>query len=342
VALQQVGAGGHDGVWSGESWRVAHPRGQTIFGVALDPHRGLDARPCPWTMLGHHLGRTERREESWRLFYVGFTRAKRSVTLAIGREDVKGANPTAQLRATFVAREGVRVIGPEDLDVDAPLAAVRAPTARLRPFEAVFHDAPSEWCLATPSGRSADADLLARYARSAQVVAGTASPALPAAYADVPERVLGDVVHGWLERWAFAGEPTAAAARAYLGARGSADEPVLAAWLVELGLGLRDRLPGFSALLRHRLHFEWPIVGIDGDDLLVGRMDLVVELPHRELIVLDFKAGSRVATAGEIPGLRDYAGQLEAYRVLLEKAGYRVIETGLVYVRGPVWVRFAG
>jgi hypothetical protein len=42
----------------------------------------------------------------------------------------------------------------------------------------------------------------------------------------------------------------------------------------------------------------------------------------------------------EIPGLREYAGQLDAYRKVLEAAGYRVIETGLVYVRGPAWVRF--
>jgi ATP-dependent helicase/nuclease subunit A len=343
VVLQQLGTGGHDGVWMGASWRVAHPRGKAIFGLALDPDRGLDARPDPLAILGSHLGKVERREESWRLFYVGFTRARRSVTLAIGKEDREGANQTARLRATFVGGhlgEGVRVIGPDDVTVAAPPRSLRSPTARTRPFMAKLAETALGWSVASPSSRSASDGLLEQYRASAKVVVGTASPVRPPELSGISERTLGDVVHGWLERWAFVGEPSPEAAAAYLLDRWSAKEAGFAEWLVALGLGLRDGLPGFRALLDHRLHFEWPVLGLDGTDFLVGRTDLVVELPGRELIILDFKAGSRIATTMEIPGLREYAGQLDAYRKVLEAAGYRVFETGLVYVRGPTWVRF--
>ena len=344
VCLQQPGSGGHPGVWYGESWRIARPRGKAILGMVLDPNGGLDARPDPLAILGSHLGATEKREESWRLFYVGFTRARRSVTLAIGKQDLKARNPIAKLRATFVGGHlgpGVRVLSPTDVTVEAPRRALRSPTSRLRPFSARFAaDAPG-WRLTSPSSRTAEPELLERYRSTAHVVLGAPSRALPAAYAELPETIVGDVVHGWLERWGFAGEPRIAEARGYLSDRWSAGEEELAAWLVALGLGLRDGLPGFAELLGHRLHFEWPVVGVDEEELLVGRADLVVELPGREVMVLDFKAGSRVATALEIPGLREHAGQLDAYRVVLEKAGYAVVETGLVYVRGPAWVRFA-
>lgn len=344
VALQQVGSGGHEGVTYGTSWRLARPRGRALLGLCLDPDHGLDARPGPLAILGNFLGRAEKREESWRLFYVGFTRAKRSVTFAIGEEDRAGQNPTASLRATFAGGGlglGVRVLAPDDVQVAQRQRALRKATARIQPFEAIFCDTAPGWRIANPSGRRAEDPLLARYVASAELVFGRPSPPLPETARHLPENVVGELVHGWLERWAFAGEPSEASAQRYLSERWGTSEAHLAPWLVELGLGLRDRLPGFEALLTHRLHFEWPVLGVDGAELLVGRADLVVEKPGRELVILDFKAGSRIATRAEIPSLREYAAQLEAYRTVLEGAGYRVVETGLVYVQGPVWARFS-
>ena len=115
----------------------------------------------------------------------------------------------------------------------------------------------------------------------------------------------------------------------------------LAAWLVELGLALRDELPGFADLLERaqHLHFEWPMVGLVDGCLLQGRADLVVELPDRHVAILDFKAGSRFATRAEIPHIHAYAGQLDAYRRIVTAAGYEVDELSLLFVRGPSWVR---
>ena len=187
--------------------------------------------------------------------------------------------------------------------------------------------------------------LAAQMRKQARVVMGPAAPAPPedGVLAGVDERVRGDVVHGWLERWAFQGAPEVRAAEAYLQERWTAVDPAVARWLVDLGLALRDGLPGLSELLDSAtaLHFEWPMVGAWDDELVAGRADLVVELPGREAVVIDFKAGSRFATStSEVPNLSSYAGQLDAYARALEGAGFRVSEVGLMYVRGPSWARF--
>ncbi|MBK9388595.1 MAG: hypothetical protein IPN34_27600 [Planctomycetes bacterium] len=310
VALQQIGAGGHDGVLSGKSWQLARPRGEAILGVSIDPERGLDARPGPLSILGKHIGAGEKREESWRLFYVGLTRARRSVTLAIGKADARGKNQLAALRGTFAGDPlgpGVRVLAPADVATAAPSRAlVHEPTVRVRPFTADFAKDAGGWTLASPSGRAADDAQLERYRRAARVVIGRPQRRFRRVLGEIPDRVLGEVVHGWLERWAFRGEPPRCTTlRYHLRDRWSSSEASLARWLVALGLGLRDELPGFRELLSHRLHFEWPVLGWPeagafGDELLVGRADLVVELPERRLVILDFEAGSRIATTLEI------------------------------------------
>ena len=163
-------------------------------------------------------------------------------------------------------------------------------------------------------------------------------PDLPA-LAGVAPSIWGDVVHGWFAKWQFRGAPHVEAAAEYLARRWSVSEPLLARWLVDVGQAVRA-LPGFSDLLMHTLHFEWPLAGVDGDLLWAGRTDLVVELPNRKLILIDFKAGVSAPTSlSDIPHLDVYAPQLEAYRRVLEAAGYGVEEIGLVYVGGVGWVR---
>jgi hypothetical protein len=93
------------------------------------------------------------------------------------------------------------------------------------------------------------------------------------------------------------------------------------------------------------LHFELPLLAEVDGDILTGLADLVVDHEDGTTTVIDFKAGTHFAQQGaegsiDVPGLSGYCWQLEAYKTALEAAGRTVKETGLVYVRGPSWVRF--
>jgi ATP-dependent helicase/nuclease subunit A len=332
---------------------AARPRGRDVVGLRLDPDGGL--APCrdPIGVLGAAAFREEATEESYRLFYVGLTRAARTVTLGLGKP--WGQTPTENLRRAFVAvaagelAAAVRIVDATSLPApEATARPVRERTGRVRPFEAAWAVA-GGLAQARPSdaadylGAETARAVAEAFRAEARVVAGPPAPPLPEVpgVGDVAEATLGDVVHGWLDRWRFEGDAPFDLARRYLAERWRAPDGRLAEWLVSLGLGLRDGLPGFGELLRRavRLHFEWPLLGVEPGLVWGGRSDLVVELPGRELVVLDFKAGSRFAREGDIPGLEKYAAQLEAYRRVLTAAGYRVTEVGLVYVRGLSWAR---
>ena len=352
VALVECHKTASDGVATHSLFRTGRPRGLPFVGISLDPEGGLARSSDPIGVLGSAACSGESDEESYRLFYVGFTRAARSVTL--GLRSGKGSPKTEALRAALHAAAGgdlaraIRFFGSADLDVPEPRRPVRGRTGRVARFTAFWAEAPGR-ALARPSDARehlAPQELTAvveAFRRSARIVEGPRAPELPPVPGldAVAPAVLGDVVHGWLDHWRFAGAPDPEIARAYLDERWKAGDARLAAWLAELGLLLRDRLPGFSELLRgaERLHFEWPLLCVEPNLVWAGRSDLVVERPGRQLTVLDFKAGSRFAKGGDVPGLEAYAAQLEAYRRVLTAAGYRVDEVGLVYVRGVSWVR---
>jgi len=349
IALLAVdGDRGSDGVRNGESFRVAHPRGVPVAGARLDPAGGLKATMGPLARLVCGLGKREKREESLRLFYVGFTRARQTVTLGLAGCESWKQDQLTRLRTVLVEEPhpSVRVITPDALGVPEARIAARPRTRRRAAFGATWPDA-SGWRVVRPSSRRVSG-LAARYRASATLSAGARSaPPRPTEgpLANLPEIVLGDVVHGWLERWAFVGIPEVADAEAFLAEAWTVEAPEVATWLVAVGLAVRDDLPGFADLLDEdvALHFELPLVGVVGDEYIAGRADLVVELPGRRAAVIDFKAGSRVARSiDEIPGLSTYAGQLDSYRRALEGAGWEVTETGLLYARGPTWVRFGG
>ena len=349
VALLRVDGGrGSSGTTSGEAIVAGRSLGAPVIGARLDPAGGLHPSRGPVSRLVGTLGRAEAAQESLRVFYVGLTRARTSVTFALGKHDNIGNGlQVKRLREVFVGSLGgtaaVGVVDPSDLAAPGVAGSLRPRTRRLAPFEATWGEAKG-WKLSSPSSRRVDG-LAAQMRKQARVVMGPAAPAPPedGVLAGVDERVRGDVVHGWLERWAFQGAPEVGAAEAYMKERWTAADPAVARWLVDLGLALRDGLPGLSELLDSAtaLHFEWPMVGAWDDELVAGRADLVVELPGREAVVIDFKAGSRFATStSEVPNLSSYAGQLDAYARALEGAGFRVSEVGLMYVRGPSWARF--
>ena len=156
-------------------------------------------------------------------------------------------------------------------------------------------------------------------------------------------------MHAWFACWGFCGVPNLEAAAKMLRQDLGADDPALAAWLVEVAAAVAEhpdthlwRLvtkPGVQ------LHFELPLLGVarlgatKGDPLLLaGRTDLLVRDPSappaRRWTVVDFKAGAKspeLAPADpactdlakhlfEKAGLRSYAPQLEAYRESLNGA----------------------
>ncbi|MBI5487041.1 MAG: UvrD-helicase domain-containing protein [Deltaproteobacteria bacterium] len=348
VALLQVNKEGDRGVKGENAWVVATPRGQPVLGTRVDPAGGLEPAADPLAMLGAALCDRESREEGLRMFYVGFTRAKRSVTFGLEKAS-RDSNPLKNaLREVYI--ENSR-LGPAVQVVQADQVKQKPATLRLRKPLGRVANPLVEW--AEPRGlvmaRATSAEeaglpveeIEKSYRDRAKIVVGESGPTRPAlsGFDGVPAATWGEVVHGWLATWGFAGDPTIEAATAYLKTEWSTTQPVLAKWLVGAGLAVRDGLDGFQDLLKGRPHFERPVLGTDGTTLWTGRPDLVIEFPDRHVVVVDFKAGDKFATPANIPDFGQYAVQLETYRRVLEAAGYRVDEVGLLYVSGPSWVR---
>jgi len=165
-------------------------------------------------------------------------------------------------------------------------------------------------------------------------------PSLPV---EIAATAWGEIVHGWLEQWRFAGDPDPTAIADGLARRWGAAPPEVVAWLAAVSVRLRevggpvwDRVTDPKA----RLLFEHPFVGVGraGDDPAAysGRMDLLIERKGR-FTVVDFKAGARSPTADddliESAGLRTYALQLHAYADALRGMGHPVDGVALWFVR---------
>jgi ATP-dependent exoDNAse (exonuclease V) beta subunit len=347
VALLGVGQKGDDGNVEAGAFRLCRPQGKAILATKLDPTGGIAPEPDPLSVIARVAGGDEGAQEGIRLLYVGFTRARTSVTLGLKKAK---SGIVKSLRDAMEAGSiaGLSLVAPDDDKLPTTALLQRRRTGQVRPFECQFAE-PGGFILARPSsaaelGLDAEA-VTAKFRAQAKTTTAPAAHPLPTGKSldTVPDIVWGNVVHGWLERWAFAGTPTASQAAQYLKECWSSDDKPISEWLVNLGLGLRDQLPGFKDLLgeENKLHFEWPLVAIDRNTIWRGRTDLVVEFPGRELAIIDFKAGKKFATASEIPGVESYAAQLEGYRRMLEASRYHVREVGLLYVRGPSWVRVA-
>lgn len=344
VALLGVDSPGRDQKRAGLRSSVARPQGVSLRGLKLDPLGALKPVADPMANAMQALGSTEATDENWRLFYVGFTRAAKTVTFGIGRANTNTAHSFPNLlRGLFTGKAWCSMVTPDSGALASLERPPRSPVSQTRDFEAKWAESDG-WRYQNPStAKSEDSALAKTLTERSTLVRGPDAPPLPSLphLDELPTRetLLGTVVHGWLETWAFKGEPSTDDAERYLAHAWQYCDASLAQWLVELGLLLRDGLPGFKELLAHTLHFEWPLLAVDKENIWNGRADLVVELPGKRLVVIDFKAGARFADGTYIPGASTYAAQLEAYRTMLEKSGYSVVEVGLLYVRGVSWVR---
>lgn len=342
--------------------------GKGVLAVHVDPRGALKPRKDPWTLWVGACDAAERSEEQWRLLYVGLTRARQSVTLGLGAT-AKGTSAGDQQRLALGVDalkhppdeplrpvEGLLAVRPDQevsvLPAPPPHVPVRARTARAfeplgawEPSVGRRLRSPSRWA----EGQQDGGALVRAMRQSARIEVADGAPELPFPEG-LPERRRGDVVHSFLEHWAFRGDPDPDACARFLGERWRHDDPALAAALCALGRHLLAALPGFRSLIEGAtLHFEAPVVAAvstpdapGGEDILLGRVDLLVEHPDGAVSVLDFKAGSHFAQVSvdgaDIPGLAAYAWQLHGYREALVVAGRRVRSLGLVYVRRPSMV----
>jgi len=340
--------------------------------VKLDPSGALDVREDPLTNMAKMLVKSASREEGFRLLYVALTRASKTLTFGVPPADKASANPASAMRralglsALAAAKgetpvieslpEGVMVLRSDEPEQAAllqrPESTVRTFTQRedtggidvlWAPEEGRDIRSPSSWA----EGKQDGGALKAAYMAKARMVSGSKpAPKLPL-IDHLHITAQGDLVHGWLEAWAFNGEPTKERALDFLKSDWSSDDAVLAQDLCDIGAHMLAELPAFSEMVRDAkaLHFELPLLAEVDGDILTGLADLVVDHEDGTTTIIDFKAGAHFAQQGangaiDVPGLSTYAWQLEAYKTALEAAGRTVKETGLVYVRGPSWVRF--
>lgn len=161
---------------------------------------------------------------------------------------------------------------------------------------------------------------------------------------DCDPRARGDLVHGWLEQWGLRQDPVEAQALEYLRERWPAlatAHQQLPAALCTLGQTLMAIEP-FARLVHEAgtaLHFEHPIVARLDGDLLVGRIDLLMEHSDGRVSVIDFKGGwgANAAQVDVLPDVDGYARQLGGYAGALRQGGRNVRGVGLLYVGIPAF-----
>jgi superfamily I DNA/RNA helicase len=348
-----------------------------LEGLSFDPDGGLSDYKDPLGRLAGRLHHLRLTEECARFAYVAITRARRSVTLGLPR---KARPPKAReevqlkdlLPGAWVAGPlpGVTVVPrPRPAELAKAAAGRAVPTDEPAPDVSPL---PSGWderapsslgAYLTPEARAEFADSVAAKVRL-QNGLSLGGPAIPAPGTDprtglgLPGHPLGGLstadwgtlAHGWFAFWGFRGPATAERAGDYLRAEwpGGHDEQ-LTGWLAAISAQL-ERVGG--PLWRQvtdpkaKLRFEHPLLGVSriaGRPVsLAGRMDLLVELPRKRVVVVDFKAGHKAPTghADLVAGasLRTYAFQLHAYADALGRAGFEVDSVGLWFVRSGTQV----
>ncbi len=116
---------------------VGHAAGKAIVGLRLDPGGAFAPVPDPYAALANFADALDQRGEGLRLFYVGFTRARMSVTLGLGKP---GKNDLCTLLRVALrsaaAQKGleqaIRLVKPADVEPKEPRRHARAASRRSR------------------------------------------------------------------------------------------------------------------------------------------------------------------------------------------------------------------
>ncbi len=306
----------------------------TLVPVSLDPDGALAPKPDPVAKLSAQIRSRRKLEEAIRLAYVGITRAKLSVTLALPAAAGDGAvgslveawnsvqpDPAGdEAPLALVSLDGVfhEAFRPASLPEPPPAQEVRAAGSPLSPApppeRAWVQQAPSglDRGLRTEQKRELAEAIAAAVLASGSVSSGGAGFLDPPASLEGQERFQGDIAHAWMAAWGLLGTPTRVQASGYLRQVWDRDDDDIIDWLLALSARVESepehpllrlvRKPGVERF------FEWPVLGESrmGSPaepwLLAGSADLVLRDPsapaERRWIVLDFKAG------GKHPGMR--------------------------------------
>jgi ATP-dependent exoDNAse (exonuclease V) beta subunit len=348
-------------------WMRLAGRDVRLDGLRIDPRGGLSSFRDPLARLAAAVQRARTNEECARLAYVAVTRARRSVTVGLvpppakpdARRPIDLHHVLAEAWLAEPVPPGVAVVERHAGGPPGP-----RPTGWARPTGAPFATPPlppTGWLERAPSvvGAHLAQDERGRHAaRVASVVrlgnglhVGASPVVAPEGFTHLSPTDWGEIVHGWLERWRFAGVPDRAAIADVLVHTWGAAPGEVVDWLAAISAQLREvGGPVWEKVTdpKATLLFEHPFVGVGraGNDhaVLSGRMDLLVERKGR-FTVVDFKAGARVPTGWpdleEAAGLRTYAFQLHAYADALRGMGHGVDEVALWFVRTGTSVRWA-
>ena len=349
--------------------------GNRVLATNIDPAGGVTSDRDPASKVFAELDTKESRFENDRKVYVAITRAKQSLTFGIkvpksskespkdrGKASVERylsatlgliVDPLIPLNEDFAHLYHLYRLGKEQHPFLNRPPMNAKPRARARgatlaevpahPNQLIQIISPSNYQGEDPCAVERNTHFIA----NAQIFNGGEAPqVLPGLGNGFDVRVRGDVVHGWFERWGFAGDPFEATAQDYLADRWPtlANQPGLAAALCALGQSVLA-IPAFEALVHESgatLHFEHSVVATVGNDLLVGRADLVVLHANGDLSVVDFKGGwgaPAQAAIGDLPDINKYALQLGAYFCALTAANRHVRSVSLLYVGIPLFVK---
>ncbi len=360
VAVLAVGGGHHRLRQDTDSWLDRGQGRRRTVGLQFDPDGGFSPVDDPLLALNRLVWRTRYAEEGFRLAYVAVTRARRSVTIALPTKE-RSTRPAC---VPHLAARWTRLLTPHvyrrkaEKRREAPRSLPRFQVEPAGAALPTIPPPPPSLTEVAPSAVARTLDREERERRAQRIAAsilerGGFTPGFDDDLA--PPRARhpafgpadwGTLVHGWLAAWRFRPDPREADVGAWLKAEMGGDDPAIRSWLLAISARMASRSTPLWDLVTTAgagLRFEYPLVGTQDELLLTGRIDLLVELPQG-VVVVDFKAGDRsprstddIVDAG---GLRTYGPQLEAYRSALERAGHRVLETALWFVRTDAQLRW--
>ena len=325
-----------------------------LVGLRFDPHGGLSPFKDPPGRLLSAIHRRRRGAEVARVLYVAVTRARRSVTLGLGKAARASPGRARRVEDLVIAAWGTAPFQADGVSRTFRSAKRERGEPITRWVEAIGEVPPAResvgpvWEERSPSDSHPAFSFDERRDRAAAAhvraqLGGLhlgAGPRLdPPPIPGWSSAHWGTLAHAWMATWRFAGDPEAARIETWLGEeRGPGIHNAAgAAWLA--ALSSRVRTSPWWSLVSHpgtKLDFECAFIAAfpATHRVSTGRLDLLVTR-GKQCWIVDFKVGGG-SPSREDPAagnLAEGVPQLEAYRDALNTLGKRVDSMILWYLR---------